>query len=514
MDREFTDFLVIGSGVAGLSAAIELAPHGNVLVVTKDVPKESATEYAQGGVAAAMSEEDTVGIHYDDTLKAGDGLCNEEAVKVLVTEGLKRIEELIAWGVEFDREGQRLALGLEAAHSKKRILHAHGDATGRELEGALLKKAQSFKSVKRSPFTMVLDLISKGGRCLGAYVLQDRRFTAIYAHATVLASGGGGQIYSITTNPQVATSDGVAVAYRAGAVVQDMEFVQFHPTSLYLQAAPHLLLSEAMRGEGGVLVNSNEKRFMHEYHPEAELAPRDVVSRAIISETVRSGVPHVFLDVRSLGAKFVKRRFPKAYSACLGYGLDITKDLIPVSPAAHYMISGVKTDTRGKTSLRGLFAAGEVAATGVHGANRLASNSLLEGLVFGQRAARAARTRPLPASAFNKLKTPPVPTVHTLAEHDEIRGALRRLMWQKVGIIRCEKSLTEAVDTLSKWNYVLEKTFSSRRELELKNMIEAATLVTRAALKRKGSAGAHYRSDYPQKGRSWQRHITWQKGGH
>lgn len=533
MDREFTDFLVIGSGVAGLSAAIGLAPYGSVMVATKDVPRESSTEYAQGGIAVAMSDEDTVGIHYEDTLKAGAGLCREGAVKILVSEGPRRIEELIEWGIEFDREGEggtKLAFGLEAAHSRKRILHAHGDATGKELERVLLKKAASFKSVKRSPFTMVLDLISETGPpggavenggpvgsggpvgpCLGAYVLKNRRFTAIYARATVLATGGGGQIYSITTNPQVATADGMAVAYRASAALEDMEFVQFHPTSLFVPAAPHLLLSETMRGEGGTLLNVKKERFMDGYHPMAELAPRDVVSRAIISEMVRTESSHVYLDMRGLSAGFVKKRFPKAYNACLSYGLDITKELIPVCPAAHYMMNGVRTDTMGRTSLRGLFAAGEVAATGVHGANRLASNSLLEGLVYGERAARAAVAKPLGADIFKKIKTPPVPTVHALAEHDEIRGALRKLMWEKVGIIRCESSLIEASETLSGWNYVLEKTFASRRELELKNMIETATLITRAALKRKGSVGAHYRSDYPDKGRNWKRHISWKK---
>jgi L-aspartate oxidase len=500
MDIERVDFLIIGAGVAGLRAAVELAPHGSVMVLTKDVPTESASGYAQGGVAVALSDEDTVGIHYEDTLRAGDGLCNEGAVRILVEEGPERIKELISWGAEFDREGTKLAFGLEAAHTKKRVLHAHGDATGRELVRTLINKVRAFDSVRRMPYTTVTELIVSGGQCHGAYVLSERRPMAILARATVLATGGAGQVYSITTNPQLATADGAAIAYRAGAELVDMEFVQFHPTALYYPAAPHFLLSEAMRGEGGRLLNVRKERFMERYHPDLELAPRDVVSRSIISEMVNTSARHVYLDMTHLEAGFVRGRFPRIYDTCLQFGVDITAAPIPVCPAAHYMMGGVKTDSDGATSIAGLYAAGEVACTGIHGANRLASNSLLEGLVFGARAGGAALSSNIsPAEEAGPLAG----AVHTIPEHDEIRGRLRRLMWDRVGIIRCAKSLNEATEVLRGWDYILDKKFLTRRELELKNMLQVAGLITRAALERKGSVGAHYRSDFAERGESW-----------
>jgi len=505
---ENVDFLIIGSGVAGLRAAIEIAPHGNVLVATKDLPKESSTEYAQGGIAVALSDEDEVGIHYEDTLRAGDGLCKEEAVRVLVEEGPDRILELISWGAEFDKIGSKLSFTLEAAHSRKRILHAQGDSTGRELERVLLQKVRSYPSIRRSSFTTCVDLIVQDGRCIGAVLLRDRRLVSVFAPAVILATGGAGQIYSVTTNPQVATADGYAIAYRAGAELEDMEFVQFHPTSLYLPAAPHFLLSEALRGEGGVLRNINKERFMQRYHPDSELAPRDIVSRAIVAEMQRTGSSYVYLDLSHLEPDFIKKRFPSIYSTCLQYGVDITKDLIPVSPAAHYMMGGVRTDTTGRTTLKGLYAAGEVACTGVHGANRLASNSLLEGLVYGKRAGVSAledaSKMPLPRALKAHVET----TYHTIPAHDEIRGQLRRLMWENVGIIRSRASLLNALEKLSEWSYILDKTFLTRRELELKNMLQTSMLITEAALKRQGSIGAHYRVDFPQRGEDWQRHIT------
>lgn len=525
MKKEIVDFLIIGSGVAGLRAAIELAPHGNVLVVTKDIPTESSTEYAQGGIAVALSDEDEVGIHFEDTLKAGDGLCREEAVKVLVEEGPERILELISWGAEFDREGTKLDFTLEAAHSRKRILHAHGDSTGRELERALLSKVSSFSTVKKYQFTFTIDLIIKDGECHGAYVLRGREVIALFAKATILATGGAGQIFSRTTNPQVATGDGMAIAFRAGAVLEDMEFVQFHPTSLYSPSAPQFLLSEAMRGEGAILRNINREPFMKNYHPMAELAPRDVVSRAIISEMVKTKGNHVYLDMTHLGKDFVKKRFPRIYSTCLQYDVDITEDLIPVSPAAHYMMGGVKTDIYDATTISGLYAAGEVACTGVHGANRLASNSLLEGLVYGARAGKSALNSPISseqlAVSHQSLVKPsdqcPMTNDQTrlngrsMPDHEEIRRALRKLMWERVGIIRCAESLKSAKEKLAEWSFILDKTFFTRRELELKNMLTVARLITEAAVLRKGSVGAHYRSDYPQRGEGWERHITWRK---
>jgi L-aspartate oxidase len=390
MHKEFVDFLIIGSGVAGLRAAIELAPHGKVLVVTKDRPAESSTEYAQGGIAVALSDEDEVGIHYEDTLRAGDGMCREESVRILVEEGPEQIIELISWGAEFDKEGSRLDFTMEAAHSRKRILHAHGDSTGKELERVLLTKVRSFDSVRKYPFAFTEDLIIKDGICNGAYVVMGSETRALFAKATILATGGTGQVFLRTTNPAVSTGDGIAIAFRAGAVVEDMEFIQFHPTVLFAPSAPQFLLSEAMRGEGAILRNIYKEPFMKSYHPDAELAPRDVVSRAIISQMVRTKSPNVYLDLTHLNSDFVKRRFPRIYATCLQYAVDITKELIPVSPAAHYVMGGIKTDVNGVTNIKGLFAAGEVACTGVHGANRLASNSLLEGLVFGARTGRAA----------------------------------------------------------------------------------------------------------------------------
>ncbi len=507
-----TDFLVIGSGVAGLRAAIEMAPLGRVLVVTKDVPTESSTEYAQGGVAVVLSDEDEVGIHFIDTMKAGDGLCREDAVRVLVEEGPERILELIEWGAEFDREGTKLSFTREAAHSRRRILHAHGDSTGREIERVLIGKVKSFPSVEKFPFSMAVDLIVEDGNCRGARVLREGAFIDIRSKATLIATGGAGQVFSRTTNPDVATGDGMAIAFRAGAVLEDMEFVQFHPTVLFAPSAPQFLLSEAMRGEGALLRNVQGETFMRRYHPDAELAPRDVVSRAIISEMVRTESSHVDLDLRHLDADFVRRRFPRIYATCLQYDVNITRDLVPVTPAAHYMMGGVKTDLNGKTSVPGLYAAGEVACTGVHGANRLASNSLLEGLVFGCRAGWAAGSEAMAHSpGGTELSSPEIPASHSLSsfvEVDEMRTSLRRLMWERVGIIRCSESLGEAQEKLSEWSHLLWLNLATRRALELKNMLAVSHMITRAAVERRGSVGAHYRSDAPAVGHGWQRHIT------
>ncbi|OGW20210.1 MAG: L-aspartate oxidase [Nitrospirae bacterium GWB2_47_37] len=521
-----TDFLVIGSGVAGLRAAVELVRQGEVIVVTKDIPTESSTEYAQGGVAVALSDEDEVGIHFEDTIKAGDGLCREEAVKVLVEEGPERILELIEWGAEFDKEGTKPAFTIEAAHSRRRILHAHGDSTGKELERVLINKIKSFKTIRRMQFSTAVDLIIEDGRCKGAYVLKDGEIIAVCAKSTLLATGGAGQVFSRTTNPAVVTGDGMAIAYRAGAVLEDMEFVQFHPTVLFAPAAPQFLLSEAMRGEGAILRNIFKETFMKNYHPDAELAPRDIVSRAIISEMVKTNNSHVYLDLTHRDAGFIKKRFPMIYSTCLRYDLNITKDLIPVSPAAHYMMGGIKTDLNGATNIKGLYAAGEVACTGVHGANRLASNSLLEGLVYGYRAGVTAapkeaeiqssefRVRETPNSKTPKGTVPDLRTPTGVVESglspscEEVRTSLRRLMWEKVGIIRCGVSLNDAVESLSKWKHILDMDFSTRRGLELKNMLTVALLITESSLAREGSIGAHYRSDFKERGEDRQRHIS------
>ncbi|HBH62062.1 MAG TPA: L-aspartate oxidase [Nitrospiraceae bacterium] len=509
------DFLVIGGGVAGLRAAIELAPKGSVLVLTKDTISESSTGYAQGGIAVALSDEDEVCIHFEDTIKAGDGLCREDAVRAMVEEGPGYILELISWGAEFDREGSRLSFTMEAAHTRRRILHSHGDSTGKEVERALINKVRTYSSVSRYDFAFTLDLIIQDNRCIGATVLRGDSVITIFAKAVILATGGAGQLYSRTTNPMISTGDGIAIAYRAGALVVDMEFIQFHPTTLYSRGAPQFLLSEAMRGEGAVLKNIHGKRFMPEYHEMAELASRDTVTRAIVSEMVKTKSKHVYLDLTHLDKDFVKNRFPQIYSTCLQYDIDITEDMIPVCPAAHYIMGGVSTNLDGETSIKGLFAAGEVACTGVHGANRLASNSLLEGLVFGARAGKKA------VSCIRKGNTGSTELESDKREiiasdasspasfdAEKIRSSLRQLMWKKVGIIRCEKSLTAARNWLRKWDVIMNTSFNTRRESELRNMLTVSHLITEAALFRKGSVGAHYRSDYKSKGERWERHTA------
>lgn len=501
-----TDFLVIGSGVAGLRAAIELSHHGKVLVLTKDVLTAGSTGYAQGGIAVVLSDEDQITFHFEDTIRAGAGLCHEEAVKVLVEEGPERILELISWGTEFDREGTKLAFTREAAHSKRRIVHAQGDSTGKEVERSLLSHVRTLPNVKKLDFHYSIDLVVQDGRCFGVYLLDERKkeISVVTAKATILATGGCGYLYQQTSNPMVATGDGMAMAYRCGAKLVDMEFVQFHPTTLYLPGAPFFLLSEAMRGEGARLLNIYEQEFAHKYHPHKELAPRDIVSRAIVSEMVETHSWHVYLDLTHLDSGFVRTRFPQIYSTCLSYGVDITRDRVPVSPAAHYMMGGVQTDMDGATTIPGLYAAGEVACTGVHGANRLASNSLLEGVVFGARAGEAAaryarKVDRLPDAVADLFRNKRFPEEAEIALVDQVRGRLRKLLWDRVGIIRCGESLREALGVLKEWGYFNEKFYHHRRGLELQNMITVATLMTQAALAREESVGAHYRTDFPQR---------------
>src|SRR2546427_5346834 len=386
------DAVVVGSGIAGLRAAIEIGRGGGrVAILTKDGPTDSATDKAQGGLAAVLSDDDEISLHYQDTIQAGDGLCHEGAVRVLVEEGPARALELIEWGARFDREGARILLAREAAHSKRRILRAQGDSTGREIARALVAKSSEDSRIVLLPRIFSVDLILAGGRCAGLSALDEsrRRPEILKARAVLLATGGVGQAYRETTNPPQATGDGMAMAYRAGAEMMDMEFVQFHPTALCLQGAPRFLLSEAMRGEGGRLENVDGERFMTRFDARGDLAPRDIVARGIVAEMRRTDHPCVYLSMRDLDPDRVRRRFPTITATCAAHGLDIGRDRIPVAPCAHYIMGGVKTDLWGRTSITGLYAAGEVACTGVHGANRLASNSLLEGLVFGARAGSA-----------------------------------------------------------------------------------------------------------------------------
>jgi L-aspartate oxidase len=499
-----TDFIVIGSGIAGLRAALEIAATGaRVVVLTKERASESNTEYAQGGVAVALSEDDETTLHEDDTQAAGAGLCDERAVRVLVEDGRRYMRELIEWGTAFDREGGRLLFTQEAAHSRRRILHAGGDATGHEIVRALLARARADARVEFLPHAATEELIVEDGRCRGVRYLDPlvRASRSLRARACVLASGGAGQLYLHTTNPQVATGDGMAMAYAAGAELADMEFVQFHPTALNVEGAPRFLLSEAMRGEGGVLRNAEGKRFMPRYHERAELAPRDIVSRAIVAELERTATRTAFIDMTALDARYLRRRFPKIYDTCLRHGLDITRELIPVSPAAHYIMGGVRTDLDGRTSLCGLYAAGEVACTGVHDANRLASNSLLEGLVFGARAGRAAAAE----HAHDTHASPHDNSngggagQETMSEAGAgeialaVRKRVRRLMWERVGILRSRQSLTRALVEFEQ----IERARSLRAPS--RNFATVALLIARAALWREESRGAHFRHDFPER---------------
>jgi L-aspartate oxidase len=506
------DFLVIGSGVAGLRAALELSREGRVIMLTKGHPLQSNSIYAQGGVAVALSEEDDVAIHRTDTLKAGHGLCRPEAVRVLVEEGPARIQELIRWGAKFDKTDGKFAFAREAAHSRSRILRARGDATGNEMVRALMAQVARQKRIQRLDYHFTVDLVVEEGRCCGAVVLDEsssKQFI-IPAKAVVLSTGGAGQIYARTTNPPNATGDGMAMAFRAGAMLQDMEFVQFHPTSLYLPSSPPFLLSEAMRGEGGQLRNNKGELFMQRYHPLGALAPRDIVSRAIWAEMAATRARHVYLDVTHLGAEFIKRRFPTIYATCLRSDIDITEEWIPVSPSAHYMMGGVWTDVNGATTLPGLFAAGEVACSGVHGANRLASNSLLEGLVFGMRAGVAAITfaqgHDIPELSSHAA-APQAAGEATLEDVEKLRSSLRRTMWGQVGVIRSRESLIRATAQLSRWTQLVAKFSTTRAELEVKNMVQVAHCVAEAALWRENSVGAHFRSDCPEAKRpGWKQH--------
>ena len=500
------DFIVVGSGIAGLRAAVALASAGRVAVLTKDVVTESNTEYAQGGIAVALSDDDTIELHVQDTIDAGAGLCDEEAVSVLVEEGPRYIVELIEHGAEFDREGGHLAFTREAAHSRSRILHARGDATGREIVRALVAWSKKFSNIEYVAHACTQSLVVQEGRCLGVTYVEPETSTirALYGRAVVLATGGAGQLYLHTTNPDVATGDGQAMAYRAGAVIADMEFIQFHPTALALPNAPRFLLSEAMRGEGGVLLNDKGERFMLRYNERAELAPRDIVSRSIHFEMQKNRAGRVWLDMRHLDRNFVRERFPKIHNTCLLYNVDITRDLIPVSPAAHYTMGGVRTDIFGRTSIKGLYAAGEVACTGVHGANRLASNSLLEGLVFGARAGEAAIAEAPSQISSAEPRDWDFGAEAVWSIDDGTRAEVKKVMWDKVGIVRDESGLKEALAALAE---IAARPLNTRSW----NFVTLARLVTEAALERRESRGAHYRSDYPARDEERYKHHTLQQ---
>ena len=509
-----TDFIVVGAGIAGLRASVELASAGRVLVLAKREVTESNTQYAQGGIAAALSDDDEVSLHLEDTLKAGDGLVNEEAARVLVEEGPPRIEELIEWGTEFDRAGTKIAFTREAAHSRNRVLHAQGDSTGREIGRALYLKASNIKPIVFREFEFTTDLLVENGRVVGVRVLDRQgQLHEIHASSVLLATGGLGHVYSNTTNPEVATGDGVAMAFRAGAEISDMEFLQFHPTALFIKGAPRFLLSEALRGEGAYLRNVELKRFMPKYHELAELAPRDVVARAITHELelVKRPDAAVYLDLTHLDPDRVRKRFPTIYATCMRYNIDIATELIPIRPAAHYAMGGVRTDLEGRTSLPGLYAAGEVACTGVHGANRLASNSLLEGLVYGARAAQDMREHVTAhKSSRSKSSTIAAPGSSNgqAAETEKLIQKIQGLMWQHVGVVRDGKALRTVVPQLRELQAQLP-TSGDRRAHEAANILEAGLLIARSALAREESRGAHYRLDHPLRNDSkYQKHSV------
>ena len=523
------DYAVVGSGIAGLRAAIELSAAGNVLVLAKSDLSDSATAFAQGGIAVALSDEDEIGLHEQDTINAGDGLCRPEAVALLVEEGPKYITQLIEWGTEFDRAGTKLAFTREAAHSRSRILHAHGDSTGREISRALLARAHTIPHLHLRAHAFTTELIVESGRVAGLRFIDetDGSQHEVRAHAVLLATGGLGQIYRETTNPEVATGDGMAIAYDAGAVLSDTEFVQFHPTALAIKGAPRFLLSEALRGEGGILRNVNLERFMKRYSEAQELAPRDIVARAIVSEMHRTDSAHVYLDMTKKTEDFLRKRFPRIYETCASYGLDLATDMAPVCPAAHYMMGGVKTDLWGRTSLPGLYAAGETAATGVHGANRLASNSLLEGLVFGARAGQAMM-KDAPAGKKHAAALPgspaPKPNNSAAAPKEAAKHAtknsptcealvkIRDVMWREVGILRNGKELADAIRKLQ--TLELPKTHKpGRAEHELRNLHTLALLIAQSALAREESRGSHYRSDFAYRNdEDFSKHSEVQKG--
>ena len=495
------DYVIMGAGIAGLRAAIGLADKGRVIVITKEQLGESNTSYAQGGIAVALGGEEDVSAHLEDTVTAGDGLVNREAAKMLVEEGPLRVEELLQWGTGFDRHNGELMLTREGAHSRNRILHANGDATGAEIGRSLLAHARAIKSISLLEWTMCVDLLVEGDEVVGLTVLDhEGQLRVIRARAILLASGGAGQVYSDTTNPAVATGDGIAMAYRVGAEVSDMEFYQFHPTALSLPGVPRFLLSEALRGEGAYLRNSRGERFMDRYHALEELAPRDVVARAITREGMGTGgeLLHVYLDMRHVQGVDLRKRFPSISAFLVQHGLDLSRDLIPVRPAAHYLMGGVKTDVNGKTSLKRLYAAGEAACTGVHGANRLASNSLLEGLVFGARAAEMMREEPEPAASAEFSANDSNSTFMAGNETNILLMELQRVMWQKAGLLRDASGLLEAQSALRQICSKLPGT-SDRSSLELRNLHAIADMIVCSALAREESRGAHYRNDYPNR---------------
>jgi L-aspartate oxidase len=524
------DAVIIGTGAAGLYTALKLPEHWSIALVTKENLQISASQWAQGGIAAVTEPDDSFLLHEEDTLKAGAGLCELDAVRVLVEEAPARIQELLDLGVAFDRYQGRLAVTLEAAHSRPRILHA-ADATGKELIRALIEEILLRKNLTIFEEALALDLWMVEGadgqrQCRGVYIYNAQGTEVLATAVTVLAAGGFGRLFSNTTNPPVCTGDGQAIAYRAGALLQDLEFIQFHPTALCLEGAPRFLISEAVRGEGAHLLDVQGYRFMKDYHEAGELAPRDVVSRAIFSQLQKTGSDMVWIDFRPLGQAVIERRFPTIRQVCEHFGLDVLKDLIPVAPAAHYTMGGVATDLWGKTSVPGLYAVGEVASTGVHGANRLASNSLLECLVFARRIALHVTGVPQPIEDYPE---PPVPLPKPLKKAEQfsmhhIRSILPRLMGKSLGLVRDEEGLRQAAEAIRVWMEEMGMDLEAqapiytdnaltREGLEVWNLLTLGALTVQSALRRTESRGAHFRRDYPNQDPQWIAHSGISKKG-
>jgi L-aspartate oxidase len=500
----FADCVVIGAGIAGLRAAIEMADHRTVIVVCKGSLEDSNTWKAQGGVASVLNPDDTFESHIADTLRTGCGISDEQTVDLVVRRGPRLIQELLEWGTAFDTVNGRIDTTLEGGHSRARIVHAHGDETGRGIVEALIAKVRSSQNIRVIEEFFAVDLLTDTeNRCVGVVGRHPQQGTQIiWAASTILATGGVGQLYRETTNPSGATADGLAMAYRAGAVLRDMEFMQFHPTTLYVAGASRALITETLRGEGGVLLDTKGRRFMKEYHEAGELAPRDVVSRAILAQMRKTESTHVYLDVRHLDKERFSKRFPLISELCESFDIDVSRDLIPVRPSAHYMVGGVKTDLQGRTNVPNLLACGEASSTGLHGANRLGSNSLLEGLVFGQIAGQTVMQRPAVDVAAPKhlLIRYQIPSSdRSRLDSSDVRNSLRALMWRNVGITRKARPLSEAKEIIRFWHrYVMDKVFDSPEGWECQNMLTVSMLMTHAAEWRKESRGVHYRMDYTE----------------
>jgi L-aspartate oxidase len=514
LPHHFTDVLVIGGGIAGFRCALGIPEGYRVLVVTKDAVRESNSQYAQGGIAGVMDPEDRFDNHIADTLAAGKGLCDPEVVEMVVREAPTRIAELVEWGTHFDLVNGQVALGREGGHSHARIVHALGDETGREIMRAIIHRAHARRNIRIWQNSFTVELVTHDEECRGALVWdRGRGFALVWARAVVLATGGAGQLYRETTNPPIATADGHAMAYRAGAVLRDMEFMQFHPTVLYIAGSTRHLLTEALRGEGAYLRDCRGERFMPEYHPLAELAPRDVVSLAIAAQMGKTQHPNVYLDLSHLDADVILGRFPGIDRLCRSFSLDITRDPIPVCPGAHYMIGGVTIDLHGRTTLPGLWAAGEVSSSGLHGANRLASNSLLEGLVYGARVADDVIEQ-LNAAGPRSLEVPPVvvpsiPDEQARIDLGDLRESLRSLFWRRVGITRDGAGLKEAAERVDHWGrYILPLEFDDTAGWTMQNMLIVARLMIAAAALREESRGVHFRRDHPEPCATMDHHIS------